>query len=134
VSVIRLIGIWDDGSPRSGSVPTNIRREIQLVQNETTEIFLSLVTPSGEPKEINISGANRVLFTLKVKPGTGAVLTKDAASEPGAGEYKFTILPNDTNNTRPRRMFYDAWGTEGSVQMAVIPMSPANLVPSLAEF
>ena len=133
MSVIRLTGIWDDGSPRVDSVPKNPRKEIEIVQNATTDIFLSLVTPSGAPKVIDVSLAdNKIVFTARVRPGTGKVIEVEATSE-GLGEYKFSILPAATSSERPRRLFYDIWAKEGAVQMPSIPDSPMNLVASLAD-
>jgi hypothetical protein len=119
--VIDLVGVLEDGGPRSSGVPENPRLALSFPIGSNVTLRLRVVLPSGQN-----APAGTLTWTLKKKPEDAQkVFVKTATLAAGAAS--FAVLPADTKRFAAGQYVYDVWHEVGGVRNAVVPLSPFRL-------
>jgi hypothetical protein len=139
VSVLRSIGVLDDGTPRAPNVTANTAATLRMVQGASVTMVLTVVDNAGAPVDL-VRLAAVCTLTVKVSSGYAPpVLTKTGGVVTPAqvGVVAFTIAPADTRLARlpngPGRYVYDVWIAYGGNRYQVVPMSPFLIQPAVAQ-
>lgn len=121
--VLNLIGVLEDGSPRSTGVPINPRQALSFPIGSSVTLNLRVVTADGKSAPAGI-----VTWTLKKRPeDTSRVFAKTATLS--GGNASFTVDPADTKRFEAGQYVYDVWhaATVGGARNPVVPLSPFRL-------
>ena len=133
MAVIYLTGVLEDGTRRDEMlVPANPRTTLELTQDCSTTIRLTVVNPAGVP----VPSTGTLLLTIKKRPQDQPAIVAisgawDGSSGPGIAQ--FDITPNALHGYEWGRYCYDIRLSQGAgTQNLVMPTSPVLLMPAVS--
>ena len=132
--VIDLLGILEDGSPRSPLLPPFAQKQVNIVAASSATFRISVVCADGTP--VALAEDPALILTLAVSESSYMSplpnLKKQAVLTPLAGinTATFSLSPGDTKFAPPGRYVYAVWMTYRNERNAVIPVSPFVIGPA----
>lgn len=132
MAVVYLTGVLEDGTTvRSPAVPTNPRVALELTQDCSATLRLTVVNPAGVP----VPSTGTLIFTVKKRPQDQPPLLSltgqwDGSGGPGIAQ--FDIAPTALHGCEWGRYCYDIRLSQAGTQNLLIPTSPLLLLPAVS--
>lgn len=133
--LIRLTGVYNDGSAYGPGVPRNPAKQVEIPWQSSATIRLTMVTPSGALRPLKVGetvalAVKQSSHQIGKQPGFTLLGAAPVPAVPGVAE--FSITPNTTKPLQPGRYVFDVWitGPTGTRER-LIPLSPFVLGPSV---
>lgn len=132
-----LRGVFDDGTRRRPGVPVDSRQALVIPRGASATLRIELVTPSGVPVELALSGTDRLRLSVRRLGGTDPEFAVDATAVTGGdgrpGLYQFALTPAMTAELAQSRYAFDVWARRGvGTIVQVIGLSELRLAPRAA--
>jgi len=133
MAVIYLTGVLEDGTTvRSPAVPSNPRVALELTQDCSATLRLTVVNPAGVP----VPSTGTLALTIKKRPQdipAVAIISGAWDGSAGPGVAQFDIPPSALHGYEWGRYCYDIRLSQGAgTQNLVIPTSPLQLLPAVS--
>jgi len=127
---LRLLGILDDGSPRSPALAGDNRFPVLWRRGEDVTVEIRVVTNAGVP--VDLSAAT---LTLTVRRRTGisdALLTKTGAQQLAIAQNvaTFSFAASDSNTIQPGAYVYDVSLAQAGATRFIVGTSRFRLEPT----
>lgn len=105
-------------------------QRIEIVRGTTNTFQIDIVDSSGAP--YNLKANENILFGIKRNPETEAEqLFVKKAEVLGVGQFSFKISPEDTENMKCGKYFYDVGIDNGTDFLNVIEPSPFVIIANV---
>lgn len=134
---LRILGVYEDGSPRADGVPPSARQSLAITQGAQTVLELTVVTPAGVALDLTAQTSLVLTFAIR-RTYIGMSRTPDlqltGALVPAAGTNRadFTITSDNTSTLIPGRYSYDLWLSSTELgRQPLVPTSPLRLEPAV---
>lgn len=132
MAVIYLTGVLEDGTTvRDPAVPVNPRVALELTQECSARIRLTVTNPAGVP----VPSSGSLILTVKKRPQDIPALATVSGSWDGSfgpGVAQFDVSPTTLRGLEWGRYCYDIRLSQGGTQNLVIPTSPLQLLPAVS--
>lgn len=130
--VIDLIGVIEDGFPRSAALPANQRTTLQFPIGTDVTIRLRILWARGEP--VDLAGWV-VTLTARKRPNDSIAFQKVATVQPtqGRGRADALVASGDTKpRLQPGRYVFEVTALDGAGKRnSAVPISPLVLEATL---
>ena len=128
---IDLLGVIEDGAPRSASVPPITSQPIQFPRNE--DVTLRLTVKSAGGPLIDLTGYTITWTARRNSRDGGFLLRRTGVLVPieGRGRVNIGITAANTKFLAAARYVYDVWAVKTSSQKQIIPVSQWVLLPGM---
>lgn len=126
-----LIGVYEDGSPRSRTVPENPRKQLEIIQG--SEVLLSLLAVHRDGSPIDTSLYEFFWSIRRKRTDAFCSMTRQGTPMPskGPGVVEFYLASNETVEFAPGQYVYDVWMTATDFQEPLVPFSALVVEPSI---